>query len=161
MLATAAGTGRNAVAEIVRRPVLTPDIAWAMLEGCRAYAQQNRWHVSIAVVDPGAALMAFFRMDGTSLNSINSAEQKARTSATIGLPTGDLADRSGSKGGAEAPLLAAQQLAMGFYAAQGGLPIKVEGTLIGAIAASGESPENDEKCARAGMEAGLKRMGAM
>ncbi len=125
-----------------------------MVEACKAYAEKHNWHVSIAVVDGGASLMAFFRMDDTSINSINSALQKAKTSALIRLPTKDLADRASK--GEDAALLAAQQLAMGFYAAQGGLPIKVDGIVAGAIAASGESPERDEECARVAMQAVLK-----
>jgi glc operon protein GlcG len=143
----------GASSAIIRPPALNPDAALAMVEACRAFAKKNNWHVSIAVVDPSGGLMAFFRMENTSFNSIQSAQLKAKTSAIVRSSTKDLADMVTSN--ANPALVASHQLAMGFYAAQGGLPISVEGVVIGAVAAAGQGPAEDEQCARVGLDAGL------
>jgi glc operon protein GlcG len=140
---------------IIRPPALNPDAALAMVEACRAFAKKNNWHVAIAVVDASGGLMAFFRMENTSFNAIQSAQLKAKTSAIVKSSTKDLADMVTSS--ANPALVAAHQLALGFYTAQGGLPIFVEGVVIGAVAAAGQGPAEDEQCARAGLEAGLNQ----
>jgi glc operon protein GlcG len=157
-------TGASAQA-IVQRPALSADGAASILEACRAFAKQKSWHVTIAVVDSGGALMAFLRMDNTSLNAIHSALEKAKTAATIGQSTAELSDRVVKSSTPEqSVLIAEQQRAMGFYAAPGGLPIVVNSTLVGAIGVSGEPGPGgvpsgqDEQCAHAGLDAGLREI---
>jgi glc operon protein GlcG len=139
---------------VIRVLALNPDAALAMVEGCREFAVKHSWHESIAVVDASGALVAFFRMQNTSFNSIQSAQLKARTAAIVRASTKDLADMVTAS--PTPALVASHQLAMGFYAAQGGLPITVDGIVVGAIGVGGQGPAEDEQCARAGMESGLK-----
>jgi len=146
-----AGASRTA---IIRVPALNPDAALAMVEGCRAFAEKNNWHETIAVVDASGALIAFFRMQNTSFNSIQSAQLKAKTSAVVRSSTKDLSDMV-SKDPTPA-LVASHQLVLGFYSAQGGLPIMADNVVVGAIGVGGQGPSEDEQCARAGLEAGLK-----
>jgi uncharacterized protein GlcG (DUF336 family) len=137
-------------AAIVYPPALNPDSAFSMVEACQAFAKKNNWHVSIAVVDASGALMAFHRMADTSFNSIQSAQLKAKTAAIVRSSTLDLAEMVSKS--ANPALVASHQMELGFYAAQGGLPIKAGNVVVGAIGVGGQGPAEDEQCARVGME---------
>ncbi|MHA7816555.1 MAG: GlcG/HbpS family heme-binding protein [Pseudohaliea sp.] len=92
----------------------------------------------IAVVDAGAHLKAFSRMDGAFAGAVDVSQRKARTAALFPLPTGDFGQ-----------LVAGQQLTGmeltngGLAAFHGGLPVMEEGRLLGAIGVSGGSAEQD------------------
>jgi glc operon protein GlcG len=143
----------SALAEsgVYHPPALHPDAAMTMLEACRAHAKKNNWYVSIAVVDAHGSLLAFHRMENTSFNSIQSAQLKARTSAIVRSSTKALAEKATSS--ESPPLVASQQVALGFYAAEGGIPIKVGDTVIGAIGVGGKGPAEDAACAQVGIDA--------
>jgi len=152
--AAQAKAAEPSVESIIHPPALNPDAAFSMVDACRAFAKRNNWHVSIAVVDASGALMAFHRMANTSFNSIQSAQLKAKTSAIVRSSTKDLSDMSTNN--PNPALVAAHQAVLGFYSGQGGLPIVAEKTVIGAIGVGGQGPMEDERCARAGMEAVFK-----
>jgi glc operon protein GlcG len=88
--------------------------------------------------------------DGVSINTEEWAQKKARHAALYGSPSKDAADQMKS-GNPSAVLFP------NFFPAQGGLPIKVDGQTIGAIAASGAKSEVDEAIAQAGIDALLKK----
>src|SRR5215831_5436846 len=76
------------------KPAINLDIAKKMIAACEAKAKQEGWKMNVAVVDDGANLVAFERMDGAFLGSIQVAQHKAVTSANFPFSTrtfGDLA----------------------------------------------------------------------
>ncbi len=102
--------------------------------------------MDIAVVDAGANLKAFARMDGAWLGSIDIAIKKARTARFFDMPTGDIGGLS-QPGGS---LYNIEHSNGGLITFPGGVPIKVGGEVIGAIGVSGSSVENDHAVATAG-----------
>ena len=99
----------------------------------------------IAVVDSGGHLLAFVRMDGTFVQSIDSALKKAMTAASYGQPTG----------GIEAGVDLKLALATGGKRTNlpGGLPIVVDGHVVGGIGVGSGKGEEDIEVARAGAAA--------
>lgn len=110
--------------------------------------------VNVAVVDGGGALMAFLRMNGAFLHSIDIAIDKAYTAASFGFPTSGWAGVVGDDELLRIGLNQRPRLVM----FGGGLPIVEGGHRIGAIGVSGGSSAQDEECAAAGIAAiGLAR----
>ncbi|MEI6950050.1 heme-binding protein [Paraflavisolibacter sp. H34] len=106
--------------------------------------------MNIAVVDAGANLTAFARMDGAWLGSIDIAMRKARTARYFDMPTGDIGQLS-QPGGF---LFNIEHSNGGLITFPGGIPIKGPGdAIIGAIGVSGSTVENDHIVAQAGVEA--------
>jgi uncharacterized protein GlcG (DUF336 family) len=124
--------------------------AQAIIQAAIAKATALNTKVDIAVVDAGANLKAFVRMDGAWLGSIDIAQRKARTARFFDLPTGELGKLSQPGG----PLYQIEVSNGGLITFPGGLPLKAdEGTVIGAIGVSGSTVENDHAVARAGASA--------
>jgi glc operon protein GlcG len=131
------------------------DLATAekMADACAAKATQEGWKMNIAVVDGGADLVLFQRMDGAFLGSVDIAQMKAETSAKFPMPSRALGEIAFGKDGepGRAPGLA---FVPGLAAFPGGLPIKTaDGAHIGAIGVSGGTGDEDEQCAQAGLDA--------
>jgi len=103
----------------------------------------------IAIVDSGATLKAFARMDDAWVGSIDIAIRKARTACFFGMPTGEIGKMS-QPGGS---LYGIEVSNDGLITFPGGLPIvNANGILIGAIGVSGSTVEDDHKIAKAGCE---------
>ncbi len=103
--------------------------------------------MNIAVVDAGANLKAFARMDGAWLGSIDIAQRKARTARYFDMPTGELGKLS-QPGGS---LYQIEHSNGGLITFPGGVPIKnAQGAVVGAIGVSGNTVENDHAVATAG-----------
>ena len=103
--------------------------------------------MDIAVVDVGANLKAFARMDGAWLGSIDIAQKKARTARWFDMPTGDIGQLSQPGG----PLYNIEHSNNGLITFPGGLPLKNgAGEVIGGIGVSGSSVEDDHAVALAG-----------
>ncbi len=130
-----------------RRPEYGPsiDIAAAkkVAAGTLAECQKNSWNVAVAVVDTHGFLVYFERMENTQTASMDIAIGKARAAATYRRPTRVFADaiNKGSPSTATLP---------GVFASPGGLPIMVDGKVIGAVGVSGVTGDQDEQCAKAG-----------
>ena len=106
--------------------------------------------MNIAVVDAGANLKAFGRMENAWLGSIDISIRKAKTARFFDMPTGDLGKLS-QPGGS---LYAIEHSNGGLITFPGGVPIKnAAGTVIGAIGVSGDAVENDHAVATAGAAA--------
>ncbi len=105
--------------------------------------------MNIAVVDTGANLVAFARMDGAWLGSVDIAIKKARTARFFDMNTGDLGKAS-QPGGS---LFNIEVSNGGLITFPGGIPLKNgSGDIIGAIGVSGSTVENDHAVAQAGAE---------
>jgi uncharacterized protein GlcG (DUF336 family) len=128
-------------------------IAKKMADACEAKATQEGWKMNIAVVDDGADLVLFQRMDGAFLGSVQIAQLKAETSAKFPMPSRALGEIAFGKDGqpGRAPGLA---FVPGMAAFPGGLPIKTpDGAHVGAIGVSGGTGDQDEECAQAALDA--------
>jgi uncharacterized protein GlcG (DUF336 family) len=124
------------------------DQAKKMLTAAEAEAAKNNWPVAITIVDTGGHLVAMHRIDNTQIGSIRIAEGKARTSVELRRPTKALEDALAA-GGAGVRFLAIQ----GVMPLEGGIPIMVDGKIIGGIGVSGVTSAQDAQVARAGLDA--------
>ena len=128
---------------------VTMEHAEAAIRGAREKALKLNTQMCIAIVDSGANLKAFLRMDDAWVGSIDISIKKAKTAVFFGMPTGAIGKLS-QPGGS---LFGIEHSNEGLITFPGGLPIVDEnGILVGAIGVSGSSVENDEAVARAGVD---------
>ncbi len=126
---------------------ITNDQAKAAAAAAVAEAKKNNWFYAVAVVEPSGDLVYFERMDNTQYASAKIAQARARSAALFRRTTKSFSDR------------VAQQNDLSVFAladanwAEGGVPIIVNGKLIGAIGASGGSQPQDGQVAKAGADA--------
>jgi len=118
-----------------------------MVTAAIAKAKELNIQMSIAVVDAGGHLLAFNRIEDSMWLAIHGSQGKAVASTSIGLPSGDIP--------ADSPVLQAIIALTGakMVAAQGAVPIRRDGVLIGAIGGGGGTGEEDEICAKVGLAA--------
>ena len=95
-IAVASLSTANAFA-LDKKPILTLDLAKKMTAACEAKAQQQGWKMNIAVVDNGANLVTFERMDGAFLGSIYVAQHKAITSVNFPVASRSMAEAAYGK----------------------------------------------------------------
>jgi glc operon protein GlcG len=121
-----------------------------MVAASEAKAKELNVQVTICVVDESLNLLFLEKEDGAGLNTLQFAQKKARHAAAYGSP---------SREGAEAVKKGNMEVLAfpNFFPNQGGLPIKVDGQLLGGIAASGAKSEIDEAIAQAGIDALMKK----
>jgi uncharacterized protein GlcG (DUF336 family) len=134
---------------VVRQDSISTDAAHAAVKAAVDVAQRSGAAVVAAVVDSGGNLIAFLRASGSFLFSIDIAQDKAFTAATTGTPTATFAGYfTGAPAIGQALALRDRVTLLG-----GGVPIKVDGKVIGGIGVSGGSEEQDAEWARAGLAA--------
>jgi len=134
----------------VSQSVIDWEAAAAAAAAAVREAERLGVRINCAVVDRGGHPAAFLRMPGAPFHSIDIAADKAYTAVSFGMPTsawGDLVQ--GFSAMAREGLGKQPRLAM----FGGGVPIELEGELIGAIGVSGASEAQDEQCALAGIAA--------
>jgi glc operon protein GlcG len=118
--------------------------AQAAISAAMAEADRHGWALNVAVVDSGANLLAFGRMDGAQIASIAVSEHKARASAAFRRPTKVFEDSIQK-------LDYKYQLTLdGIIASRGGFPLIEDGKLIGAIGCSGGAGSQDEAACAVG-----------
>jgi glc operon protein GlcG len=132
-------------------PKLTLEGAQLVLTAAQARAVEIKVPMDIAVVDDGAHLLAFARMDGAKLSSVEIAIRKAQGAAIRRLPTAP------ARTGDEVNVVLSMGLALATQGRQipvrGGLPLLVEGICVGAIGVSNGTEDQDVDVARAGARA--------
>ena len=135
----------------LNHPKLTLEGAEAALAAAKTHANQIGVPMNVAIVDDGGHLIAFARMDGAKLSSIDIAVNKAHAAAIRRQATGP------ARSGDEANVLLSLSLAIGSRAQQtplrGGLPIEANGECVGAIGVSAGTEDQDVEVARAGLAA--------
>ena len=119
-----------------------------VVAAAEAESSKNKWNMVIAVLDTGGHLVMLERMDGTQLGSIGAAEDKAYSAVLYRRPTKVFQDLV-AQGGANLRLLGLR----GASVLEGGIPIIVDGKLIGAVGVSGAASEQDAQVAQAGADA--------
>jgi glc operon protein GlcG len=125
-------------------PPISLDRAQAIIRAAVAEAKKRDWKMNVAVVDSGGNLVAFQRMDGAMLASIQIAEHKARAAATFRRPTKVFED------GINLMHLNYLLAFDGVIASRGGIPLIEHGVIIGAIGCSGGADSQDEIVSKAG-----------
>jgi uncharacterized protein GlcG (DUF336 family) len=113
--------------------------------GAMAEAQKQKWNIAVAIVDNHGMLIYYEMMDDTQTASERLALEKARTSAMLRRPTKEL--ETAVSGGA------VQYVTAGVIALEGGLPILIDGRMVGAIGVSGMAAAQDGAIARAALDA--------
>jgi glc operon protein GlcG len=129
-------------------PAVTLEQAKKILAGAEAEAVKNKWNVVITVLDSGGNLVALHRMDGAQWGSVEVAKDKARSAVAFRRPTKVFADLV-AQGGANLRLLNLS----GASVLEGGIPIVVDGKIIGAVGVSGVTSEQDAQIGQAGITA--------
>ena len=112
-----------------------------------AEARKNNWTMAAAVVDTAGDLVYFEKVDGTQAASTLIAQDKARSSVRFKRPTKAMQDVLAA-GGEGLRFLALQ----GAIPVEGGLPIVMDGKIVGAIGLSGGTSAQDGQCAKAGAD---------
>jgi glc operon protein GlcG len=128
---------------------LTLDEANRVLRAALRKAEELNIKVSAAVVDAGGRLVALQRMDGAIWASVYGSEGKAVASAAFGRPSGEMAARADQPTPRGIALAEGGHMIMG----QGAVPILRNGVVEGAVGVGGGTSQQDEDCARAGVEA--------
>ena len=129
---------------------ITLEKAEMAIQAAKQKATELGVKMNIAVVDAGANLTAFARMDDAWLGSLDISIRKAKTARFFDMPTGSIGQLS-QPGGS---LFGIEHSNGGLITFPGGVPVKNEqGKVIGAIGVSGDTVENDHAVATAGAEA--------
>lgn len=131
--------------------MLTYDVARSMVDAAIAHAREKGLAMTVAVVDSSGTLMALARMEGANFLGPEVARAKAYASAAFRLPSAEIAQRA-----EQHPVFyeSLSTLTGGkLIAAQGAIPIEIDGRVVGAIGASGGKPFIDEEVALAGLAA--------
>ena len=124
--------------------------ARAIVDAAERKAKELKTKMDIAVVDAGANLKAFLRMDDAWIGSIDISIRKARTARFFNMNTGEIGKLS-QPGGA---LFGIEHSNSGLISFPGGIPLKnAHGEIIGAVGVSGSSVQNDHAVAEAGAKA--------
>lgn len=135
-----------AQATLPTSPVLTLDAARTIIRAAETKARTEGWPCVIAVVDADGLVILLERMDDAAVPAgVELAPGKARTAALFRRPSGVLEDAINS--GRRPAALSAR----GFVLMRGGVPINVNGRIVGAIGVSADIPEHDEMIANAGL----------
>ena len=129
-------------------PPIGIEAARAIMNAAEAEAARNNWPVVIAIIDSGGHIVMLHRRDDTQLSSIDIAQGKARTSLMFKRPTKVLDDAI-SSGGPALRFLSLKDI----VPLEGGLPIVVDGKIVGSIGVSGVLSAQDAQIARAGIDA--------
>ena len=126
---------------------ITLEQAKKVVAGAEAEARKNNWNVVIAVLDSGGHLVLLQRLDNTQFASIEVAQQKAYSAVAFRRPTKVFQD--GVAAGGEG--LRLLKLA-GATPVEGGLPLILDGKLVGSIGVSGVTSQQDNQIAKAGAD---------
>jgi uncharacterized protein GlcG (DUF336 family) len=131
-------------ANLADRKVLTLEGAKAMAAAAEAEAVKNKWNVVITILDESGTPIYMQRMDGTQLGSVEVATQKAKSAFLFKRPTKAFED---AVAGGRSVIMRLP----GAMPVEGGLPIQVDGQVIGAIGVSGVTSQQDGQIAAAGL----------
>jgi uncharacterized protein GlcG (DUF336 family) len=112
-----------------------------------AEAAKNNWTMAVAIVDPAGNLVYYEKMDNTQLGSANVAIEKARTAALFKRPSKAFQDAV-SAGGDGLRVLGLKSV----VPIEGGIPLLMDGKIVGAIGVSGGTSAQDGQCAKAGAD---------
>jgi uncharacterized protein GlcG (DUF336 family) len=128
-------------------PAISLDNARKAAAPALAEAAKNNWTVAVAIVGPAGTLIFYEKMDNTQLGSAEVAIDKARTAAMFKRPTKAFQDALAA-GGDGLRVLGLK----GVTPVEGGIPLVMDGKIVGAIGVSGATSAQDAQCAKAGAD---------
>jgi glc operon protein GlcG len=131
--------------QLATKKALTLQAAKEIVAAAQAEAKKNNWTMVICVVDDGAHLIYLERMDGTQIGSVVVAQDKAATAVRFKRPSKALEDAVAGGRTVVMKLPGATPI-------EGGLPIVVDGELVGGIGVSGATSAQDGQVAAAGLK---------
>jgi uncharacterized protein GlcG (DUF336 family) len=131
---------------VVSQPILSMATAKLIAEAALAECTSRGFHTSVAVVDRSGNLLILLRDELAHPVTIEMAERKAQTAVIFRTSTLEFQQRT-----ANDPSLAPQRNVTGVLALGGGVPLRLDGEIIGGVASSGSSQTTDDECARAGL----------
>jgi glc operon protein GlcG len=129
-------------------PPITLDQAKRVMAAAELQAVENSWQVAITILDSGGNMVMFHKIDNAQLSAVTVSEGKARTALEFKRPSKDLDDAI-ARGGAGNRLLALKDITP----LEGGMPIVLDGRIVGAIGVSGAVSAQDAQVARVGADA--------
>jgi uncharacterized protein GlcG (DUF336 family) len=127
---------------------ITLDQAKKVMAAAETKALQNNWHVAISIMDSGGNPVMLHRLDGTQLASVRIAEGKALTAVEFRRPTKAMEDSIAS-GGVGLKYISVPNVSF----IDGGIPIVVDGLIVGGVGVSGVHATEDAEIAQAGADA--------
>jgi glc operon protein GlcG len=142
----------GAWAQLAEKKVLTLSAAKQIAAAAEEEAAKNKFTMVITIVDDGGNLMYLERMDGTQLGSIEVSQAKAHTALAFKRPSKAFQD---AVAGGNVSILKLP----GAIATEGGIPLLVDGQIVGAIGVSGGTSAQDAGVATAGVNALAKMVG--
>jgi glc operon protein GlcG len=131
--------------KIAIKKTLSLDVARQLAAAAETEARKNNWNVVIALVDDGGHLVYLQRLDGTQYASVDVATRKAQTAIAFRRPSKVFEDAIAAG--------RTSVMSLPIIALEGGLPLVVDGNMIGAIGVSGVTSQQDGVVAKAAVEA--------
>ena len=131
--------------ELPVKKALSLAVAKKIAAAAEKHALENKWNVCIAIVDDGGHLVYFQRLDGTQTGSVLVSQRKAQTAISFKRPSKVFEEQVAGGRNALLGLPGAVPL-------EGGIPLVVEGQMIGAIGVSGVTAQQDGMIAQAGAD---------
>jgi glc operon protein GlcG len=144
--------GATASAQLMDKKALSLEVAKKIAAAAEEEAIKNKWPMAIVIVDDGGHLVYLQRIDDTQIGSIEVAIQKAKSAVNYKRPTKVFEEAV--TGGRNVVLVLP-----GAIPIEGGLPLAVDGKVIGAIGVSGATAQQDGQVAKAGADAMSKILG--
>jgi len=129
-------------------PPINADTARKVADAAVAEAHKNGWNMAVAVTDPNGELVFFEKMDTTQMGSVDVSIQKSRSAVRFKRPTKAFQDALAA-GGVGLRVLRLE----GAIPVEGGLPLLIDGKIIGAVGCSGATSEQDGLACKAGADA--------
>jgi uncharacterized protein GlcG (DUF336 family) len=130
---------------LATKKAMTFETTKAAAAAAEALARKNNWNVAIAILDDGGHLLHFQRMDGVNIGAIEVSMRKAESAVKYKRPGKAFADR--------VPGQPQVMVLPGAFPFEGGVPIIVDGEVIGGIGVSGVASDQDAMVAQAGADA--------
>ena len=147
-MAAGSALAQQPVATLPYGPPITLDQSKRAMAAAELEAAKNSWQVAITILDSGGNIVMFHKIDNTQLSAVTVSEGKARTALEFKRPSKALDDAIAA-GGAGMRLLALKNITP----LEGGLPVVVDGRIIGAIGVSGALSSQDAQVAKVGADA--------
>jgi uncharacterized protein GlcG (DUF336 family) len=140
----------QAAEELPKESVLPSSVAVKAIQAAMDFCKKDGYRVTASVVDRAGVLRAMVRSDGAGPHTVESSRKKAFTAASLKRPTSELAELM-----AKTPTLQAlRDMDRNILILGGGLPIEINGEMVGGIGVGGAPGAHlDDACAQAGLDA--------
>lgn len=150
-VATALSAGGAQAQLVTQNSVITSEGAKKMIDACEAYAKANNMRLAIWVVDQAGVPIRFKRMEGATTINIDTALRKAVGARMYGMPTDP--ESPGLKNFLSTPQGQSFLIQLPFWPSHGGVPVRIDGKVVGALSTGGGGGPREVPCLQAGLDA--------